>query len=66
MQERGASQGAAILICVLRVCVRQYDLSASTYSPEGRIFQVEYAGKAVEKSGYVRLRCSLSAACFAY
>ena len=30
----------------------QYDLSASTYSPEGRIFQVEYAAKAVEKSGY--------------
>ncbi len=49
-----------------------YDLSASTYSPDGRIFQVscgcaqfriirptyargsqvEYAGKAVEHSGY--------------
>ena len=29
-----------------------YDLSASTYSPDGRIFQVEYAGKAVENSGY--------------
>ncbi|KAF5333461.1 hypothetical protein D9611_002303 [Ephemerocybe angulata] len=28
-----------------------YDLSASTYSPDGRIFQVEYAGKAVENSG---------------
>ncbi|PFH52526.1 hypothetical protein AMATHDRAFT_139604 [Amanita thiersii Skay4041] len=28
-----------------------YDLSASTYSPEGRIFQVEYANKAVENSG---------------
>lgn len=35
-----------------------YDLSASTYSPEGRVFQVEYAGKAVEKSGVVvGLRC---------
>jgi len=28
-----------------------YDLSASTYSPDGRIFQVEYASKAVENSG---------------
>ncbi|KAI6003860.1 20S proteasome subunit [Pisolithus albus] len=28
-----------------------YDLSASTYSPDGRIFQVEYATKAVENSG---------------
>jgi len=30
-----------------------YDLSASTYSPDGRIFQIEYAGKAVENSGTV-------------
>mmetsp|Transcript_34917 Transcript_34917/g.85415 ORF Transcript_34917/g.85415 Transcript_34917/m.85415 type:complete len:257 (+) Transcript_34917:101-871(+) len=28
-----------------------YDLSASTYSREGRVFQVEYAQKAVEKGG---------------
>jgi 20S proteasome subunit alpha 7 len=28
-----------------------YDLSASIYSPDGRIFQVEYANKAVENSG---------------
>ena len=28
-----------------------YDLSASTYSPDGRIFQVEYATKAVENAG---------------
>eukprot|EP01096_Ripella_sp_DP13-Kostka_P000163 TRINITY_DN1021_c0_g1_i1.p1 TRINITY_DN1021_c0_g1~~TRINITY_DN1021_c0_g1_i1.p1 ORF type:complete len:265 (+),score=113.40 TRINITY_DN1021_c0_g1_i1:40-795(+) len=28
-----------------------YDLSAATLSPEGRIFQVEYAAKAVEASG---------------
>ncbi|KAI9090511.1 nucleophile aminohydrolase [Phlyctochytrium arcticum] len=35
-----------------------YDLSASTYSPDGRIFQVEYAGKAVENSGTcVGIRC---------
>ncbi|KAI8908104.1 nucleophile aminohydrolase [Powellomyces hirtus] len=35
-----------------------YDLSASTYSPDGRIFQVEYASKAVENSGTcIGLRC---------
>jgi 20S proteasome subunit alpha 7 len=28
-----------------------YDLSASTYSPDGRVFQIEYANKAVENSG---------------
>jgi len=28
-----------------------YDLSATTYSPDGRVFQVEYAAKAVENSG---------------
>lgn len=30
-----------------------YDLSSSTYSPDGRIFQIEYAQKAVENSGTV-------------
>ena len=29
----------------------QYDLSSSTYSPDGRIYQIEYASKAVENSG---------------
>ena len=28
-----------------------YDYSVMTYSPDGRVFQVEYAYKAVEKSG---------------
>ena len=28
-----------------------YDLSASHFSPDGRVFQIEYAGKAVENSG---------------
>ena len=28
-----------------------YDLSASHFSPDGRVFQKEYAGRAVEKSG---------------
>ena len=37
----------------------QYDLSSSTYSPDGRIYQIEYAAKAVENSGScVGLRCS--------
>jgi 20S proteasome subunit alpha 7 len=30
-----------------------YDLSASTYSPDGRIFQIEYAAKAAENAGTV-------------
>ncbi|KAH8324470.1 hypothetical protein KR074_008093 [Drosophila pseudoananassae] len=30
-----------------------YDLSASQFSPDGRVFQIEYAGKAVAKSGTV-------------
>ncbi|XP_072171912.1 proteasome subunit alpha type-3-like [Diadema setosum] len=35
-----------------------YDLSASQFSPDGRVFQVEYALKAVENSGTaVGLRC---------
>eukprot|EP01129_Flabellula_baltica_P003096 TRINITY_DN12942_c0_g1_i1.p2 TRINITY_DN12942_c0_g1~~TRINITY_DN12942_c0_g1_i1.p2 ORF type:complete len:258 (-),score=63.49 TRINITY_DN12942_c0_g1_i1:806-1579(-) len=35
-----------------------YDLSCSTYSPQGRIFQVEYADKAVENSGTsIGIRC---------
>lgn len=31
----------------------QYDLSVSTFSPDGRVFQTEYAQKAVDSSGYV-------------
>lgn len=30
--------------------VLQYDLSATTYSPDGKIFQTEYAQKAVDNS----------------
>jgi len=35
-----------------------YDLSVTTFSPDGRVFQVEYADKAVEKSGSsIGIRC---------
>jgi len=36
-----------------------YDYSCGTFSPDGRIFQVEYANKAVENSGTaIGLKCS--------
>lgn len=36
-----------------------YDLSSSTFSPDGRIFQIEYAAKAVENAGTaLGLRCA--------
>lgn len=36
-----------------------YDLSSSTFSPDGRIFQVEYATKAVENAGTaIGIRCT--------
>lgn len=47
---------AALLVGSLRcssLCLSQYDYSVSTFSPNGRVFQVEYAAKAVEKSGSV-------------
>lgn len=37
-----------------------YDLSVTTFSPDGRVFQIEYAAKAVDNSGYVRLLQALS------
>ena len=30
-----------------------YDQSVSTYSPDGRLYQVEYAGKAIDSAGCV-------------
>ena len=32
-----------------------YDLSVTTFSPDGRVFQIEYAAKAVDNSGFVLL-----------
>ena len=32
-----------------------YDLSVTTFSPDGRVFQIEYAAKAVDNSGLVSL-----------
>jgi hypothetical protein len=40
-----------ILIVIYIIIFLQYDLSASQFSPDGRVFQVEYAHKAVENSG---------------
>lgn len=37
----------------------QYDQSVSTFSPDGKIFQVEYAQKAVESAGTsIGVRCA--------
>lgn len=36
-----------------------YDYSAGVFSPDGRIFQIEYASKAVENSGTaIGLKCT--------
>ena len=40
----------AILVLNMSGVGTGYDLSASTYSPDGKIFQVSYALKAVENS----------------
>jgi len=39
-----------MILTAVRFSPIQYDLSASTFSPDGRVFQVEYAIKAVENS----------------
>merc|ERR1712187_277171 len=42
-----------------------YDLSATTYSTDGRVFQVEYAQKAVENSGTAVAICCKDGIIFA-
>jgi len=42
-----------------------YDLSVTTFSPDGRVFQVEYAGKAVENSGTSMAICCKDGIIFA-
>mmetsp|Transcript_35559 Transcript_35559/g.70674 ORF Transcript_35559/g.70674 Transcript_35559/m.70674 type:complete len:255 (-) Transcript_35559:261-1025(-) len=42
-----------------------YDLSVTTFSPDGRVFQVEYAGKAVENSGTALAICCKDGVIFA-
>jgi 20S proteasome subunit alpha 7 len=42
-----------------------YDLSVTTFSPDGRVFQVEYAGKAVENSGTALAICCKDGIIFA-
>lgn len=39
--------------CALACLCPQYDLSTTTYSPDGKVFQIEYAQKAVDNSGRV-------------
>jgi hypothetical protein len=49
-----SSLSSHLRLCSFAACESaQYDASASTFSPDGRIFQVEYANKAVENSGFV-------------
>ncbi len=33
--------------------MEQYDISVTTFSPDGRVFQIEYATKAVDNSGWL-------------
>jgi len=42
-----------------------YDLSVTTFSPDGRVFQVEYAGKAVENGGTAIAFCCKDGVIFA-
>jgi len=42
-----------------------YDLSVTTFSPDGRVFQVEYAAKAVENSGTAIAMCCSDGVVFA-
>ena len=44
----GALRVVTALMCVDNV---QYDQSVGTFSPDGKIYQVEYALKAVESAG---------------
>ncbi len=47
LSHRQRSAGS-VSACVLPA---QYDLSTSTFSPDGRVFQTDYAQKAVDNSG---------------
>lgn len=47
----------ALRLFDIRPFFRQYDLSVSTFSPDGRVFQSEYAQKAVDASGTVLGMC---------
>lgn len=42
---------AALFNSIMASIGTGYDLSSTTFSPDGRVFQIEYAAKAVENSG---------------
>lgn len=48
-----ASTNVNTLTTIMASSGSGYDLSSATFSPDGRIFQVEYANKAVENAGTI-------------
>ena len=50
-QQRSLSSSSCSLQYLMTSIGTGYDLSNSTFSPDGRVFQVEYAAKAVENAG---------------
>lgn len=44
----------------------QYDLSATTYSPDGKVFQTDYAQKAVDNSRCARSSSGAGSLCMQY
>lgn len=47
-----ATRGCSVKM-LTKYCNGRYDLDSTTWSPAGRVFQIEYAGKAVDNSGYL-------------
>lgn len=45
------------------VCCVQYDYSVSTFSPDGKVFQTEYAQKSVDNSPYALLLSPVGVVC---